>query len=183
MISFLEKYFREIEMKHPGSLATQWIPQDPELWKIENYREFLEARKVLLAEETNKRMADLLHGELNWLEGPIVSPTIRTINIGIESEVEEKKLMEVNSWVEEQSLHKGFLSYDFTDNESGEQKAVFDLAWPDGIQEELSEPVALLLNEGPEVIALASKAGYRCFTDVDDFKRYISKEILKGRIY
>lgn len=174
-----EEYFPEIEIKHPGALASQWIPQDPELWKIENYRMFLEARKTLLAEETNKRMAELLHGESIWLEGQVVMPTMPTINIGIESELEEKELMDLNEWLSEQNLTTGILSYDFTDRESGAQKAIFDLAWPDGIQEELSQPVAVLLNEAPTVLALASQAGFRCFTKVDDFKNYIKSEILK----
>jgi hypothetical protein len=38
------------------------------------------------------------------------------------------------------------------------------LAWPNGIQKELSQPVAVLLNEGTDTIAIASRAGYRCFT-------------------
>ena len=49
-----------------------------------------------------------------------------------------------------QGLPLGLLAYDFADPESGEQKAVFDLAWPNGIQEELSQPVAVLLNETAE---------------------------------
>ena len=55
------EYFREVETAYPTDhvLASQWIPNDPELWKIENYRDFLEARKVLLAEEMNRRMAEL----------------------------------------------------------------------------------------------------------------------------
>jgi hypothetical protein len=52
------------------------------------------------------------------------------------------------------------------------------LAWPNGIQEELSQPVAALLSEGTEVIAVASQAGYRCFTTVAEFKRYVQAEIL-----
>ena len=58
-----EEYFPEIERTHPGALASQWIPMDPALWKIENFRQFLEARKSLLAAEVNKRMEELLHGE------------------------------------------------------------------------------------------------------------------------
>ena len=50
--------------------------------------------------------------------------------------------------MEAQGLPRGMLAYDFADAETGEQKAVFDLAWPNGIQEELSQPVAVLLNEG-----------------------------------
>jgi hypothetical protein len=69
------------------------------------------------------------------------------------------------------------LAYDFADPHSGEQKAVFDLAWPNGVQEELSEPVAVLLNEEGGIIAIASQAGFRCFTTTDDFTRYVENEI------
>jgi hypothetical protein len=80
--------------------------------------------------------------------------------------------------VEEQGLPRGIMAYDFADPDTGGQKAVFDLAWPNGIQEELSQPVAVLLNETTSVIAVASQAGYRCFTMTDDFKRYVQTEIL-----
>ena len=64
------------------------------------------------------------------------------------------------------------------DAAGGEQKAVFDLAWPGGLQQELSQPVAVLLNESVETVALASQAGFRCFTDVEEFKRYVEAEVL-----
>ena len=54
---------------------------------------------------------------------------------------------------------------------------MFDLAWPDGVQAELSQPVAVLLDEGGETLAVAAQAGYRCFTRVQDFRNYIAKEI------
>jgi len=57
-----EDYFSEVEEKHPGALASQWIPANKALWKIENYFDFLEERKRLLAEEFNSRMRELLHG-------------------------------------------------------------------------------------------------------------------------
>src|SRR5690606_29650037 len=49
-----EEYFPKVEEAHPGALASQWIPSDPTLWKIENFPAFLEARKRLLAEEVNR---------------------------------------------------------------------------------------------------------------------------------
>jgi len=174
-----EEYFPEVERNHPGALASQWIPQDKELWKIENYREFLEARKNLLAEETNKRLEELLHGETTWLEGPVVMPEPRTINVGIETEMEEKDLIELNKWIEQQQLTPGILAYELADIESGRQKAVFDLAWPSGLQEGLSESVAVLINEGSDVLSVASQAGFRCFTGIDEFKNYVKAEILK----
>ena len=42
-----EAYFPVFEQRHPGGLASQWIPSDPELWKMKNYRDFLEARREL----------------------------------------------------------------------------------------------------------------------------------------
>jgi len=57
-----EEYFPAVEKVHPGALASQWIPNDPDLWKIENFSKFLEARKIMLAQEVNRQMEVLLHG-------------------------------------------------------------------------------------------------------------------------
>jgi len=175
-----EEYFPEVEKAHPGSLASQWIPMDPALWKVENYREFLEARKELLAAEVNHRMEELLHGDTRWLEGSVkpIPKVGSTVLGGISNEEEEERLEALNVWIEEQGLPRGVLPYDFADAETGEQKAVFDLAWPSGVQAELSQPVAVLLNESAETIAIASQAGFRCFTAVDEFQRYVQTEIL-----
>jgi hypothetical protein len=174
-----EEYFPEIERTHPGALASQWIPADPALWKIEHFRQFLEARKSLLAAEVNKRMEELLHGETRWLAGPAAAVPVGVAAAGgITSEEEEEQLEALNDWMEEHGLPPGVLAYDFADAATGEQKSVFDLAWPNGIQEELSQPVAVLLNEGKETIAIASQAGYRCFTTMPEFQRYLQAEIL-----
>lgn len=180
-----QEYFPEIEANHPGALASQWIPEDRDLWKIENYRDFLEARKALLAAETNRRMEELLHGELHWLDGRPDAPTAiaptaiaPAIAGGIDSEEEERALESLNAWVVGHRLPPGVLAYDFADPDTGSQRAVFDLVWPNGVQEELSPPAAVLLNESAETLALASAAGFRCFTSVEAFKRYVEREIL-----
>lgn len=173
-----EQYFVEVENAHPAALASQWIPSDSTLWDIENYLEFLDARKSLLAEEVNLRMEELLHGDTRWLSGgnAIVSPAVSVG--GFSSEEEKEQLESLNDWVKEQSLPQGILGYDFADTLTGEQKAVFDLAWPNGIQEELSRPVAVLLNEGAEVTSIANKAGYLYFTTIEEFKQYVKTEML-----
>lgn len=174
-----EHYFPEVEKAHPGALASQWIPSDPALWKIENFRAFLEARKVLLAAELNRRMEDLLHGDTRWLAGSSAAVPVATpVSGGITSEDEELQLEALNDWMEAQGLARGILAYDFADTATGEQKAVFDLAWPNGIQEELSQPVAVLLNETNDTLVVASQAAYRCFTNIEDFRRYVQSEIL-----
>jgi hypothetical protein len=64
-----------------------------------------------------------------------------------------------------------------TDSETGRQKAVIDLAWPHGILENLTQPVAILLNEEPGTVSLANEYGLRCFTSVTAFQKYIESEI------
>lgn len=125
-----EDYFPEVEAKHPGALASQWIPMDPALWKIEHYLDFLEARKVLLAAEANKRFEELLHGDTQWLAGGTTPPAATTSGPigGITSEAEEQELETLNQWVEDQGLPRGLVAFDYADPETGAQKAVFDLA-------------------------------------------------------
>lgn len=176
-----EVYFPQIEQKHPGALKSQWIPMDEALWRIDRYEDFLEARKELLAAEANHRFAELLHGDERWIAESvsITAPTqLAQVVGGISSEEEEAELNAINAWVVDQGLPEGVIAFDHADEETGEQIAIFDLAWPNGLQEELSQRVAVLLNEGEETIALASAAGYRCFTSPATFREYVRKEIL-----
>jgi hypothetical protein len=94
---------------------------------------------------------------------------------GSEEEVEIETL---NAWVEEQGLPRGIVSFDFADPDSGEQRAVFDLAWPNRFQEELSQPVALLINEDVKTLSMAGEAGFRCFAGIQALKRYVTQEVL-----
>ncbi|MDQ8192524.1 hypothetical protein QEH58_19645 [Roseibacillus persicicus] len=179
----IEDYFPEIEAAHSGTLASQWIPQDPELWKIENYEAFLRAREELLAEEANRCLGDLLHGENHWLEDRSTLPVPTVEKLGsIDSEEEEQELSALNTWVSARGLPLGEFSFELSDAETREQQAAFDLAWPQGLQEELSQPVAVLLNESPALIALASQAEYRCFTDSASLRKYVEDNILANTL-
>ncbi len=55
-----EEYFLEIEERFPGALDRQFIPRDPELWKIKHYEEFLDARRKLIARKLNDFLGSLL---------------------------------------------------------------------------------------------------------------------------
>ena len=67
----------------------------------------------------------------------------------------------------------GEMQYDFVDSTTNEQRAILDLAWPQGIQFELSDPVCVLIDESAELISMASAAGFRCFTEVAEFRAYV----------
>ena len=157
--------------KHPGAIESHWIPIDPELWKIENYPKFLEARRELLAKATNDLLRSLYEGSA---PDRIVVPVG-----GIAGEEEEKVLLDTNIWVSELDLPEGEFGYEFTDLVTGKLLATLDLAWPNGIQEGYSQPVALLIDEPEEVWHRASHAGFRAFTDVEAFKAYVNDEILR----
>ena len=87
-------------------------------------------------------------------------------------------LLAANSWVVEQGLPEGELDCQLVNEDTGEFLAILDLAWPNGIQEGYSQPVALLIDEGMETKRLASEAGFRFYTDVESMKRYVRDEIL-----
>ena len=68
--------------------------------------------------------------------------------------------------------------FEVADPETGDAIVILDLAWPHGLQEGLSQPVALMINEDRETVGAAVEAGYRCFTDTERFKQYVLTEIL-----
>ena len=177
-----EAYFPEIESNHPGALASQWIPMDEELWKMENYPDFLEARQELLAKAANDFLSELLGDDISISESPerieVASGEAEARPVGsIESPEEEELLAEVKRWVAEQGLPEGELSYEVLDTQ-GIVRAYLDLAWPEGLQTGYSKPVAVLIDEDTVLLEAASAAGFACFTDPDRFKLYVEREIL-----
>ena len=178
------EYFPEIEERLPGALASQWIPMDQELWQTENYPQFLEARQRLLAGGANALLDELLQGSAEVEIPAVVAPTgeqedaSQPVPGGIGADEEEKLLQEINEWLKERGLPEGDIELELSDPESGDPLAILDLAWQNGLQEGLSKPVALLLDEPPQTLQIANDNDYRYFTDVKSFKSYVETEIL-----
>ena len=148
---------------------------------MENYRAFLAARKTLLADALNATMEELLHGDLRWLSGAASVATLvpeTTMASPSPEEDEESQLQSVAAWMASEQLDAGVPGFELANPETGRQTAVLDLAWPYGIQAGLSEPVALLLNEPAAVVAVATNAGFRCFTSTADFRRYVEEKFI-----
>lgn len=53
------EYLGEVERRFPGALAKQFVPTDPELWRVDRYEDFLEVRRQLLAKAIDELMHDL----------------------------------------------------------------------------------------------------------------------------
>ena len=98
------------------------------------------------------------------------------------SEDEEEILLNANIWITEQGLPEGDFQYQLVDETTGELLAILDLAWPDGLQEGLSQPVAILIDEDAETEKRASEAGFRFYTDIDSLKRYVNEQILATKV-
>jgi len=50
---YADVYLSDVKEKFPNALKLQCIPEDEELWKIENYKKFIQVRRELLAEKLN----------------------------------------------------------------------------------------------------------------------------------
>jgi hypothetical protein len=171
-------YMSRVAHQQPGALESHWIPMDRELWKIENYPAFLAARRELLAQAANSFLDGLLGGTVKPEEvAPPVLEHPAEVSARIESD-EDRAIHDLNEWLVSQGLPSGELNYEIVDADTGALLATCDLAWPSGIQEGYSQPVALLVDLEPEAIEAATRAGYRYFTDLEELRRYVESEVL-----
>jgi Schlafen, AlbA_2 len=56
---FAADYLRDVKQRFPDALNKQSIPADEELWELENFENFLQKRREMLAEELNKFLGDI----------------------------------------------------------------------------------------------------------------------------
>ncbi len=174
------EYLEQFAYQQPGAVESHWIPMDRALWQVENYHEFLAERRKLLAKAANDFLDSLLQGVVPEVQdAPSILEREVVIAPGsIATQEEEQLLQECNTWIMSHGLPEGETMYELADIETGEPLAVLDLAWPDGLQAGFSQPVALLIDEGFETIDAVNRAGYRYFTDPEEFRDYVLQEIL-----
>ena len=162
-----EEYMPYYAQKQPGALESNWIPIDPELWKVENYEIFLQKRRELLAKGANEFLQSLYDDSIPQAN---IENFADRLAPNVLDEEEENQLADIANWMEENGLNSGERNYVIDDNGND---VILDLAWPDGVQTGLSKPLALLLNESEEVYAAANRCGYTYLTNLQDFKEYV----------
>ena len=175
------EYLAVAESSFPGVLASQWIPDDPRLWELENYDEFLGVRRELLYAAANSLLDSLAAGHLPQV-GTIAAgspyPAQQARPVHITSDDEERALQECQLWMESHGLPRGVTGYELVDEASGELLAILDLAWTDGVQPGLGKPVALLIDEDDETRYAAQQKDFRYFTNVSEFKQFVGHTAL-----
>ncbi len=179
-----QEYMPGVSERWPGTLESQWVPTNPDLWRVENYQKFLQERRCRLADAANSMLDTLRRGLLPPYAEPFDTlqttavPEISDITGGIDSEDETAILAALNEFVLEHGLAAGQMAYEIFDEDTGEPTAVLDLAWPDGLQAGYSRPVAVLIDEDASVQLAANDANFRVFTSSTDFRHYVQREIL-----
>ena len=179
------EYVPHYEERTPGAIETHWISTDPELLKLENYHDFLADRRKRLADTANEFLDKLVGGQVpdpvDMEEADFVQRAVDFVPGSIESDEEEARLEKCNRWCVKRGLPEGEISYELVHLETGKQLAFLDLAWPNGLQAGLTQPVCVLIDEGDDVEDAASLAGYRCFSTIRAFHTYVKDEILAGQ--
>jgi hypothetical protein len=174
-----EQYIPEFESTHPGAVASHWIPMESTLWRVENYREFLAERRELLASAANEFLEGLLGGMVPVEEAPEGELPERERPMLVERDSEEASILgDCNEWMLSVGLAPGEEDWELVDPATGDQVAILDVAWPTGVQQELTGPVTLLLNETADVLEAASRFGFRYFTSLGEFQAYVLAEVL-----
>jgi hypothetical protein len=133
-----------------------------------------------MADAANQFLDKLLGGsmpekKIAQFEGKL---PVENVVGGIATKEEARIITDCFKWVIAQGLPAGEIEYELCDSETGAPLATIDIAWPKGLQEGLSDPVAVILDESPEIEAILNRLGYKFFTSVDDFKDYVRKEVL-----
>jgi len=62
---YADIYLRKANTEFPNALALQCIPENENLWKVENYEDFLKKRREILADEFNKYLNAITETKLN----------------------------------------------------------------------------------------------------------------------
>ncbi len=167
-----EEYLAAVAAEQPGALESQWIPTDPDVWKLENYRSFLKARQDLLATAANGFLDGLRVGG-STAEPERVQPAIVTRA----DELDERE-GELDGLLEELSrdgFGRPLIDHEIADPDSGRVLAVAEACWPDGLQTGQGEPVVLELDPGQADLGRLEELGFQVFTSVDSLRGFVRR--------
>jgi hypothetical protein len=163
----------------PAARRSQFIPEDPALWQVENYRDFLDARRQLLAAAANEFLDDLLAGRRPWTR------PLEAISVSPEIDESDARAVQIRSLVDElieMGYAKPALDAEIADPETGRTLAIAEAFWPDGLQPGQGSPVVLELDPQEADLARLAELRFEVFTSVDALRGYAQRrgEVASG---
>ena len=169
-----EDYFPEVEKKHPGVLASQWIPDDLALWRIDRYLDFLAARRELLAGAANAFLGALRTGT-----APGANELVKRQKAVVETiDDQDARNEEVAALVVELTelgCAEPAVDCEISDPGTGKVLAIAEACWPEGLQPGQGNPVVLELDPGESDLARLEELGYEVFTSTDSLRGYVRR--------
>jgi hypothetical protein len=172
-----QEYFSAVEAMHPGALASQWIPQDPALWHIDRYPDFLGARRELLAQAANGFLGQLRSGDM-----PGSGPPLERLTIVVTSETEDgdSRGDEVRALVAE-LIELGCadpaVDCEVSDPATGEVLAIAEACWPEGLRPGQGDPVILELDPAGADLVRLKELGYEVFTSAGSLRARARRQL------
>ena len=169
-----EDYFPEVEMKHPGVLASQWIPDDPALWRIDRYPDFLAARRELLADAANAFLGALRTGT-----APGANELLERQKVAVETiddqDTRNEEVAALIAELTELGCAEPAVDCEISDPGTGKALAIAEACWPEGLQPGQGNPVVLELDPGESDLARLEELGYEVFTSTDSLRGYVRR--------
>jgi hypothetical protein len=167
---------RYLAAMDPAVRASQWIPDGE--WRVENYPDFLAARRTLLAAEANAFLAALSTCGLPRRLAPVTF-------IAEDDSGDYVRMAEVDALVEElvrMGLACPALDAEVPDPETGAVLAVAQAFWAEGLQAGQGAPVVLELDPDEADLPRFAELGSKVFVSVDALRGYVRRrnEVASG---
>jgi hypothetical protein len=168
------EYFSAVEAAHPGALASQWIPQDPALWRIDRYPDFLAARRELLAVAANDFLSELRAGRATG-PGQLLE---RLTVVSAETADAGSRTDQVTALIAELvalGCADPAVDCEVSDPATGEVLAIAEACWPEGLRPGQADPVLLGLDPVAADLARLKELGYEVFTSASSLRGHVRR--------
>jgi hypothetical protein len=169
-----EDYFREVEDKQPGALASQWIPHDPELWRIDRYPDFLTARRELLSNAANTFLDQLRSGNASGYAHPHERRAVRVEEIE-DPDSRTDQVMALVAELVELGCAEPAVDCEVPDPATGDVLTTAEACWPEGLQPGQGDPVILELDPAEADLPRLKELGYEVFTSIESLHGYVRR--------
>jgi hypothetical protein len=169
-----EDYFPEVEKKHPGVLASQWIPDDPALWQIDRYPDFLAARRELLAAAANTFLGALRTGTAAG-SGEVLERQKVVVDEFDDLDSHKAGVAALVLELIELGCAEPAVDCEISDPGTGRALAIAEACWPEGLQPGQGSPVVLELDPEESDLARLEELGYEVFTSADSLRGYVRR--------
>ncbi|MFD5118526.1 DUF262 domain-containing protein [Streptomyces sp. NPDC058385] len=173
-------YLEEVEARMPGALVSQWIPLDRDLWQLDNYPEFLAARRELLAAAANDFLTELLDGPsrvaLPEANGAGL-PSVTVVSDVSTDDEEVPGLQELLATLDAAGLARPEIDSEVADPATGRQIIVAAAYWPMGLQNESDAAIVLAPEPTNGEQSALEAGGFRVFHSTASLRHYVDKTL------